>query len=519
MISGKWLGSILLPVKVALLFLCVGPSSGSVAQADDYQFHHENVLGTSFSLRVIADSPEVAAEAEGYALREIDRLSEIYSGYSATSELANFIREPVGKKSRLSTELGNLLGRCEYWRKSSEGAFNPAVELLTRRWKLAAQHDQLPSDIELELLAQLVNDFQISLDPQTNLASRSSDLPLSLNAIAKGTILDWLAEQLTHEIRGLRGLALEIGGDVRLAGEISQLVHIADPSHDALGGPPRSSIRLQHGAIATSGLSERSLRIADKKFSHVIDPRSGQPCDHIRSATVIANTAEAADVLATICCVLPVEKSLAIVEAHPGAACLLVDREGSEFKSGNWSSLSNTSSPKLVNAPLAMQAEAKHQFKLSFEIAKSTQGGRYRRPYVAAWVEDADGFPVKTLALFLMTDNPGPRWHRDLRRWYSSEQMRALVDKNKLIGVISKPTRNPGEYKVEWDAQDDNGKPLNEGKYTLFIEAAREHGTYQLMKYPFEIGGAEFTKELQGNVEIKSATMTYEKQGSPKLGS
>jgi hypothetical protein len=108
-----------------------------------------------------------------------------------------------------------------------------------------------------------------------------------------------------------------------------------------------------------------------------------------------------------------------------------------------------------------------------------------------------------------VADNPGPRWHRDLRRWYSSDQVRQLVDDAKLIGTISKPARNPGVYKVAWDGRDDKGDLLQPGKYTLYIEAAREHGTCQLMKHPFELGGANFTEQLKGNTEISAASIKY----------
>ena len=74
---------------------------------------------------------------------------------------------------------------------------------------------------------------------------------------------------------------------------------------------------------------------------------------------------------------------------------------------------------------------------------------------------------------------------------------------------MSKPTRNPGTYKVEWDGRDDGGKLLKPGAYTLNLESAREHGTYQLMKQSFEFGGKSFSKDLKGNVEIKSASVNY----------
>jgi FAD:protein FMN transferase len=152
---------------------------------------------------------------------------------------------------------------------------------------------------------------------------------------------------------------------------------------------------------------------------------------------------------------------------------------------------------------------AEPQMFIEFEITKAENAGRYRRPYVAVWIEDKDGFPVKTLLLFLMKNQPGPRWHRDLRRWYADDQMRLLVDKTDIIDAVSKPTRNPGKYKVEWDGLDDAGKPLKDGEYTLFIEAAREHGTYQLMKHKFDVGGKPFEENLKGNAEISSASVKY----------
>jgi len=69
---------------------------------------------------------------------------------------------------------------------------------------------------------------------------------------------------------------------------------------------------------------------------------------------------------------------------------------------------------------------------------------------VAVWVEDADGFPVRTLVLWLQ-EGRGARWHRDLTRWYKQDQVRRLVDGTKLIGTVSAATRPPGKYKAVWD--------------------------------------------------------------------
>jgi FAD:protein FMN transferase len=479
--------------------------------AAEYQFHHENVLGTSFEMRVTASSEAEAVHAESIALREIDRLAETFSQYSATSEFLRFCRVPPGESMVLSRELAALLKRCEDWMSVSQGAFNPAVESLTQRWKAAARIGQLPDVNELLAIAAKVSAKHWEIDLATCTAKRISAEPLSLNAIAKGTILDLVTDAVLREQKTITALTLNIGGDIRVYGDSAQLVTIPDPRRDAIGAPPLQCIRLDQGAIATSGCSERNVRIGDQTFSHIIDPRSGQPCAEIVSASVIADQAETADVLATICSVLPASVGLALVESLPGAECMLVNLNGTTFVSSHWPGTSPSQEAD-DNKDSAKTSAAPHEFQIEFEINKPTDSGRYRRPYVAVWVEDKDGFPVKTLSLFLMAENPGPRWHRDLRRWYSSDQVRLLVDPTKLIGTISKPTRNPGSYKVSWDGKDDHGKLLPDGTYTLYLEAAREHGTYQLMKHTVQLGGPNVDEKLKGNVEIKSASIQYKKK-------
>jgi thiamine biosynthesis lipoprotein len=371
--------------------------------------------------------------------------------------------------------------------------------------------NELPTSQELQHDLMVVNQSHWTVHSDATTVTRNSSSPLSLNAIAKGTILDTVAESVMARVPETRGVSINIGGDIRVAGSTSQWVTIPNPKFDMLDSRPLQRLALTQGAIATSGVSERSIEIGNQSFSHIVDPRTGQPCNHIMSASVIAADAETADVLATICSVLPTSVSVALIDSIPGAKCLLVDSTGALITSSLWPAAGLQEENKSESGTKSAENQSE-EIIVSFEINKAGEGGRYRRPYVAVWVEDKDGFPVKTLSLFLMTENPGPRWHRDLRRWYTSDQMRLLVDQKKLIGTVSKPTRNPGSYKVGWDGCDDHGKPLPDGKYTLFIEAAREHGTYQLMKSPFSLGAGDFELKLDGNVEIKAASMSFKKK-------
>ena len=74
-----------------------------------------------------------------------------------------------------------------------------------------------------------------------------------------------------------------------------------------------------------------------------------------------------------------------------------------------------------------------------------------------------------------------------------------------------------GKVLLVFDGLDDNGKPLKPGKYKLFIEVAREHGTYQIIRQPLELGANPIeTTQLKSNVEIKSASFEYRKPAEKK---
>ncbi|HEX4681500.1 MAG TPA: DUF2271 domain-containing protein, partial [Gemmatimonadaceae bacterium] len=132
------------------------------------------------------------------------------------------------------------------------------------------------------------------------------------------------------------------------------------------------------------------------------------------------------------------------------------------------------------------------ELAVDFDIAQPN-GGRYHRPYVAIWVEDPSGRAVRTLLLWVNTSGRGPRYIRELRRWSGAESAQA----QDIISTISGATRLPGSYSVAWNGRDDTGRIVDQGTYRLFIEAAREHGTYQLMQQDLTLGTSPKAVELQ----------------------
>ncbi|SMB79745.1 DUF2271 domain-containing protein [Deinococcus hopiensis] len=133
---------------------------------------------------------------------------------------------------------------------------------------------------------------------------------------------------------------------------------------------------------------------------------------------------------------------------------------------------------------------------IAFTVATQA-GGRVKRPYVAVWIEDEQGKPVRTLTVWAQTTGRGPRWIPDLRRWY--RQSSALLD------TVSSATRNPGSYAVAWDGKTDAGALSSQGTYYVCIESAREHGPYSLVREAVTVGATAFKKDLTPNGDIEAA--------------
>jgi hypothetical protein len=143
------------------------------------------------------------------------------------------------------------------------------------------------------------------------------------------------------------------------------------------------------------------------------------------------------------------------------------------------------------------------QLDIAFEIAKPSAGFS-KPPYVAVWLENTQGLPVKTVALWYEQSNKGPRWLNELRRWYSS---------NKLESTVSSPTRQPGKYNLTWDGKDSKNVALAQGDYYVCIETAREHGPYQLFREKLSLGSNTVTKSYSPDGELKTVSLDYAKHG------
>jgi len=479
---------------LAMLFVLVCMSAMSPGH-QTYQYNYENVLGTSFELKVNTSAEKTADLAEQIALDEIDRLNNILSTYDAKSEISQWLKS-YQTEVRISPELFEVFTLFDLWKEKTNGALNPSAAVASQLWKTASVDQRLPNYQELHQATLAMAQPQWRLNAGRRTAMHLSNQPLVLNSFVKSYIIKKVSDKLMG-LLGVRGVVVNIGGDIVVAGDQTESIRIADPKADAENATPLATISLQHKAIATSGNYRRGFQVGHQWFSHILDARTAMPVSEIISATVIAKEATDAGALATAFNILSPNESEMLAAGIPGVEYQIITKTGEEIVSNGWKKLmlGGNSATDKINTP----AEEKFEASIDLELARFE--GRSHRPFVAVWVENKNKESVRTVAVWFNK----PRWLPDLRKWFSKNQ--GITQDHSTLGSISSATRSAGKYTLVWDGLDDAGQAVPSGKYTIFIEAAREHGTYQLMKQDVDWKGKPNHFDLEGGTEITSASV------------
>ena len=446
-----------------------------------FAFGHEDVLGTSLDVQFAADSEADAEVAEAMVLAEIDRLRGVLSTWDAGSEASRWLQ--LRNEAKLvSADLAAVLGAYDTWRERTNGAVNPAVGAAIALWQGAGQE---PDAAQRAAAVAEMAERHWELDGRV--ATRRGATPQVFASLATGYVADRAAE--VAMAGPVRGALINLGGDLVARGEMRPTIEVRSPDE---GTAARLAIR--ETAVATSGDYRRGFEIGGRRYSHLLDPRTAAPATGVRSATVRAADAVTAGALATALAVMDPAEGQRLGDSVAGAEYLLLAANGRPILSRGWGAL--------APAPAAGGME----LAVEFEIAR-VDGQRYRRPYIAVWIEDTDKFPLRTLALWVEKS----RWWPDLKSWYRGDRMRAMAEGTEITATVASATRAPGKYTVKWDGKDSQGKAVKPGRYAVCIEAAREHGTYQLIRHEMEFNGMAQSVPLKGNVEIAVANLAYRK--------
>ncbi len=318
--------------RLAFVFLC----SVANARAEDFQrFAFEKAeMGLAFRITLYAADEAAARAGTDAAFERIAELNSVLSDYDPDSELSRLSRTAgQGRAVPVSRDLWRVLEPAQALAEHTDGAFDITCGPLVNVWRRARRKQELPSDALLAGMAERVGYRKLRLDPQARTAELLvPEMRLDCGAIAKGYAVDEALAVLAS--RGISRALVAGGGDMA-AGDPPPAApgwRIEVAALDAPGAPPAQIVFLKNRAIATSGDVFQRVEIGGKRYSHIVDPRTGRGLTDHGLVTVLAPDCITADSLATTVSVLGPERGLRLIEDTSGAAAHIARKPGEKIE-------------------------------------------------------------------------------------------------------------------------------------------------------------------------------------------
>ncbi|MDD5454973.1 MAG: FAD:protein FMN transferase [Candidatus Ratteibacteria bacterium] len=231
------------------------------------------------------------------------------------------------KTARVSDDVYEVIEKSIHYSKLTDGAFDITVSPLLKLWKFeGGKLKKTPSEEVIKKAMELVGWENVILVPKRKAVGfKKEGMSINLGGIAKGYIVDKAAEYLKK--KGIKSALINAGGDIYCFGEKDdgELWNIGI-QHPRKKKEIIGTLALTDKATATSGDYEKFVTLQGKKFSHIINPRTGYPVDNnIAQVTIVADTCIEADALATALMVMGKEKGLELIEKLPNTEAVIIE--------------------------------------------------------------------------------------------------------------------------------------------------------------------------------------------------
>ncbi len=317
---------LLIPLVAILLAAVAGagtPDSASTVRRD------AALMGSSCT--IVAEAADTAATAAGVslALAEVARLESVLSSWRPDSEVSLLNTHGLGAWFTCSPDLFAAIDSALAYAERTGGAFDPTIEALNRAWDLRGK-GRVPKPRNLERARMNVGWQHASLDAQRHrVLFHHSDGGIDLGGIARGYALDRAGATLRGG--GTARALLDFGSDVLAIG--AWRVGVPDPadrSHSSVG------LVVRDAAVARASASERFVTVKQKRYGHVLDPRTGRPVESDASVTVVAHSATGASALAIGFLVMGRDAAAAFVARRPDVGLLWLEPAEGGVRAWKW---------------------------------------------------------------------------------------------------------------------------------------------------------------------------------------
>lgn len=283
------------------------------------------LMGSDFTIAVVADSPKQGNEYIDIAVAEIKRIEKLISSWDPNSQTSLINKNAGIKPVVVQPELFQLIKRSLQISKITAGAFDISYASMDKIWKFDGSMKEMPSPESIKASVQKIGYQNIVLDAKTHsIFLKQKGMKIGFGAIGKGYAADKAKALLIQ--KGVQSGIINASGDLNAWGTQPNasdwLVGITNPLNTK---KMFSWMPVKNQAVVTSGNYEKFVKFNDIRYAHIINPKTGYPTTGVQSVTIFAPKAELADALATSVFVMGVEVGLDFINQLKGVEAIIVD--------------------------------------------------------------------------------------------------------------------------------------------------------------------------------------------------
>lgn len=297
--------------------LCFFGSPGAAPAEDQrFTFTHPS-MGTVFQIILYAGDETRAQKAAAAAFHRIDQINQLASDYLPESELSRCNRASAHQPIALSEDLFALMAHSLEAARLSDGAFDITATSAIQQWRRARRKQRLPSAEETAKAIALTDWRALVLDDKTRTLTKTKEgLLLDLGGIGKGYAADAALRVIREQgiaralVAGSGDLAIGEAPPGKSGWDVALRTFEKEEDNDRL-----LQVSLKNCGCSTSGDLHQFLELEGKRYSHIVDPKTGLGLTSRLACTVIGPDATTSDAMATAMCVLGMENGLKKAES------------------------------------------------------------------------------------------------------------------------------------------------------------------------------------------------------------
>ena len=290
-------------------------------------------MGTTYHIKVVTANSKKTSDLKEKIEKRLEEINKSMSTYRKDSEISRFNALKItGQRFKVSQDFAQVMMEAKRLYKLTGGAWDGSIYPLVNLWGFgkSERKNRLPTKEKIASLLRDVGFDNIDLVGGRYLLKKKASISIDLASIAKGYAVDKVSELIKKE--DIKNFLVEIGGEVYASGVKQDgkqwRIGINRPRKEAPYDEIYKIVTLKDKAFATSGDYRKFFEVKRKRYSHILNPKTGYPVSNgVISVSIIAGTCAFADGLATAVMVMGWEKGLELINVLPDVEGLIVVRQ------------------------------------------------------------------------------------------------------------------------------------------------------------------------------------------------